>query len=176
MKRFHLCPSPRPSQNLHPFASAVDSENTNSPLKTGECLIQLGVHHRMASPRIVVAEHHYSECTLSIFEQRRKWKKEVQKLERACGNKEGEAHLEKRYKLHHKFLALLPGEFISTEMTVGSSCFENRLVESQLADDTAGAKIEVLVDDVHLLLGNQQVNLTLSFIWRDEFLAAILQF
>ena len=57
----------------------------------------------------------------------------------------------KPYKLHHEFLALFPGEFISSEMTIGSSCFEDRLVETQLANDTTRTKVEVLVDDLHQL-------------------------
>ena len=46
-------------KDVHPLAAAIDRENADSPLKTGERLVQLGVDHGVASPCIVIAKDHF---------------------------------------------------------------------------------------------------------------------
>ena len=49
---------PADRRDVHPFTGAVNCENSDSPLKTGEGVIKLRIYSRVASPCVVVSEHH----------------------------------------------------------------------------------------------------------------------
>lgn len=50
--------------------------------------------------------------------------------------------------LQLEFLALFPREFLSSEVSIGSSRLEDGLIQSEITDDAARTKIEVLIDDL----------------------------
>ena len=50
-------------------------------------------------------------------------------------------------------LGLLPSEDFTTEMTIGGRLLENRIFELEVLDDAARSEVEVLLDNLHELLG-----------------------
>jgi len=50
-------------------------------------------------------------------------------------------------------LGLLPSEDFTTKMTIGSRLLENWILKLEVLDNTAWSEVEVLLDNLHELLG-----------------------